>query len=335
MRVCIDMTGWVMKEHGVPDSRLTVIERAEDYIQPNGRKRVMWKCKCSCNGENSVVVVDADRVRRGITKSCGCVQQESRKMANKKENKFDISGEFGILWSTNTNEEVYFDLKDSEKILQHTWFVCKNGYASTHIGREIVTMHTFLGYHRPDHHNRNRLDNRSENLILATCTENSRNMSKRRDNTSGYTGVFWKNDINKWCAFIVIDGKTISCGVYVDKNDAVIARLKAEARYYGEFAPQRHLFEEYGISLDNVGSVEIIRPLRSNNTSGCAGVSWDKRSNKWAVEIRVNKQKIWIGHFSDIDEAIRARLLAEIEHIGEQHAPQKHLFEKYGIVNKM
>ena len=24
----IDMTGWVMKEHGIPDSRLTVIRRA-------------------------------------------------------------------------------------------------------------------------------------------------------------------------------------------------------------------------------------------------------------------------------------------------------------------
>ena len=30
----IDMTGWVMKEHGIPDSRLTVIKRTEDYIAP-------------------------------------------------------------------------------------------------------------------------------------------------------------------------------------------------------------------------------------------------------------------------------------------------------------
>lgn len=27
----IDMTGWVMKEHGVPDSRLTVIRKVPNY----------------------------------------------------------------------------------------------------------------------------------------------------------------------------------------------------------------------------------------------------------------------------------------------------------------
>ena len=28
----IDMTGWVMAEHGQPESRLTVLQRAEDHI---------------------------------------------------------------------------------------------------------------------------------------------------------------------------------------------------------------------------------------------------------------------------------------------------------------
>ena len=31
------------------------------------------------------------------------------------------------------------------------------------------------------------------------------------------------------------------------KEEAIIARLKAEKYYLGEFAPQKHLFEEYGI----------------------------------------------------------------------------------------
>ena len=31
------------------------------------------------------------------------------------------------------------------------------------------------------------------------------------------------------------------------KKDAIIARLKAEKEHYGEFAPQRHLFAQYGI----------------------------------------------------------------------------------------
>lgn len=34
---------------------------------------------------------------------------------------------------------------------------------------------------------------------------------------------------------------------FVNKEDAIRARLRAERQYFGEFAPQRHLFEEYGI----------------------------------------------------------------------------------------
>ena len=31
-------------------------------------------------------------------------------------------------------------------------------------------------------------------------------------------------------------------------DDAIKARLNAEAKYFGKFAPQRHLFEQYGIN---------------------------------------------------------------------------------------
>ena len=30
-------------------------------------------------------------------------------------------------------------------------------------------------------------------------------------------------------------------------EDAIYNRLKAEKQYFGEFAPQRHLFSQYGI----------------------------------------------------------------------------------------
>ena len=34
-------------------------------------------------------------------------------------------------------------------------------------------------------------------------------------------------------------------------EDAIKARLEAEKKYFGEFAPQRHLFEQYGITQQN------------------------------------------------------------------------------------
>ena len=36
----------------------------------------------------------------------------------------------------------------------------------------------------------------------------------------------------------------------LDKNEAIKLRLEAELKYYGKAAPQRHLFKQYGIEVD-------------------------------------------------------------------------------------
>lgn len=64
----IDMTGWVMKEHGVPESKLTVIDQAEDYINPaNGSHNTSWNCICECG--NTLVAIGT-KLRSGLTKQC-------------------------------------------------------------------------------------------------------------------------------------------------------------------------------------------------------------------------------------------------------------------------
>ena len=49
----------------------------------------------------------------------------------------------------------------------------------------------------------------------------------------------------------MLNQKSIWLGEYVDKDDAIKARLLAEVKYFGDFAPQRHLFRQYGIEVDN------------------------------------------------------------------------------------
>lgn len=63
-----DLTGWVMNEHGIADSRLTVL-----YRIPNRNNKVFWHCLCECGKE---VDVRSDQLTRGIAKSCGCIQRE-------------------------------------------------------------------------------------------------------------------------------------------------------------------------------------------------------------------------------------------------------------------
>lgn len=60
-------------------------------------------------------------------------------------------------------------------------------------------------------------------------------------------GISWKKDKKKWKAYLSVNSKQIHLGYFVNKDDAIRARLEAEAKYFKEFAPQRHLFEQYGI----------------------------------------------------------------------------------------
>lgn len=164
-----------------------------------------------------------------------------------------MSGEYGIGWTTNTNEKFYFDLEDFDKIKNICWSVTtnKNGYKYLH-GRDngkLIKMHKLIvDYDLVDHNNRNPLDNRKSNLRYASKAENNQNHKLRKDNTSGVSGVSWDKKSSKWVARININtNQRISLGTYSNFNEAVIARLKAEQQYYGDFAPQKHLYKKYGI----------------------------------------------------------------------------------------
>lgn len=55
----------------------------------------------------------------------------------------------------------------------------------------------------------------------------------------------------------------------------------------------------------------------NNNTSGKTGVVLNKRSNKWVVTINVNKERLYIGTFINLSDAVSAREEAEIKFYGE------------------
>lgn len=246
-----------MSEHGVPDSRITVIKQTEDYIQKNEVHIVQWLCECNCKEHNRIIARGCN-LKNGHTKSCGCLPREKSSQrlignkygsAHKKHNKIDLSGEFGIIWSSNTNEEIYFDLIDAETVIKHCWSIGTRGYPVAMIDGKPVTMHVLLGFKNNDNKDRNKLNNRRSNLRLATSQENSRNRSIQSNNSSGIIGVSFHKERSKWEAYINIEKrKRIRLGYYNNKEGAIIARLKAEKEYFGEFAPQGELFGKYGIT---------------------------------------------------------------------------------------
>ena len=57
--------------------------------------------------------------------------------------------------------------------------------------------------------------------------------------------------------------------------------------------------------------------VRSDNTSGVKGVSYDKKRDLWYVYIDVNKKRKHLGRYETKDEAVAARLVAEKAYHGE------------------
>lgn len=256
VKVKEDITGWIMSEHGVPNSRLKVIRQVEDYIRSNGKHEAQWLCECSCKDHNQIVV-RGWCITNGHTLSCGCLSKERLLERSKKYNKYDLSGDFGIGWTSNTNQEFYFDLEDYDKIKDYCWCesVKHNRYHSLvtrdPLSGRTIPMHYILECKYYDHINRNPLDNRRVNLRPCTPSENSTNRPIQSNNTSGIIGVGWNKARNKWKARLVTNHQEVHLGYFINKEDAIRARLHAEQKYFKEFAPQRHLFEEYGITEQN------------------------------------------------------------------------------------
>lgn len=87
-----------------------------------------------------------------------------------------------------------------------------------------------------DHINRNPLDNRRENLRIATGSQNSSNQSKRKKCTSDYKGVSWYKRIGKWNSRITVEGKHVFLGYYGEEIEAAKAYDKAAKELHKEFA---------------------------------------------------------------------------------------------------
>lgn len=105
------------------------------------------------------------------------------------------------------------DDADFEFINSYKWYISQTGYAWR--TQYQNGKHTRIYLHRlvvgakqgeeVDHINRNKLDNRKENLRIVSHKENCWNTKVRKDNPVGVTGIRRRG--NKWQIRICTDGK--------------------------------------------------------------------------------------------------------------------------------
>jgi hypothetical protein len=106
--------------------------------------------------------------------------------------------------------------------------------------RKSIRMHrVILGYTGKlvvDHINGDSLDNRKKNLRICSHRDNIINSGMRKNNTSGFKGVTWREKNHRWVVTIQTGERQIEIGTFVDKIEAAIAYNDAAKKYHGEFA---------------------------------------------------------------------------------------------------
>lgn len=87
-----------------------------------------------------------------------------------------------------------------------------------------------------DHKDRNRDNNRLDNLRAATNSQNSANSKRPIHNTSGLKGVTWHKQRQKWASQIRKNGKNMHLGLFETPEAAHEAYKQAANDNFGEFA---------------------------------------------------------------------------------------------------
>lgn len=119
-----------------------------------------------------------------------------------------------------------------------------DGYIQTKIDGESYLVHRLVWKLRTgtepsdtiDHRNGDRMDNRIDNLRLATKGQNSYNQRVRADSTSAVKGVSLEKTSGLWKSRIQYAGRAVFLGRFATKDAAHEAYKKAALKYHGEFA---------------------------------------------------------------------------------------------------
>lgn len=242
--------------------RLTVLERANDYVSKSGQKDSMWKCQCSCD-KHTITYVLGKNLKRKTTTSCGCYNIERIKETQKKHNRIEEKDGYCVGY-TAKNEKFYFDIEDKAVVEKFCWHIhhkkikhkdgsCEDSqYLCTTIKEdnviEGVRKSGYITLSRllmnvldnsavvVDHQNRDTMDNRKSNLRICTQEKNNYNKGLSSYSSTKVKGVSYIEKTKKYVARIGYKNKRISLGCFDTLYKAAAAYNDKALELYGEYA---------------------------------------------------------------------------------------------------
>jgi len=135
------------------------------------------------------------------------------------------------------------DNDDFIRVSQYKWHY-HYGYAVRNIKidgkRTKIQMHRWLCNAEKnievDHFDGNGINNQKINLRVCTRSQNMANISRHSDNKSGFKGVCFHKNCNKFRARITINKKIIHLGYFDNARSAAMAYNQAAKEKFGKFS---------------------------------------------------------------------------------------------------
>lgn len=214
-KIAEDLTGQVF-------GYLTVVRRAE-----NKYGRTCWLCRCECGKEKEATARD---LKAGKVKSCGCRSRDHS------HNRVDLTGrKFGRLTAIQPLEER--DRKGSV----YWKCLCDCG-AETSVTEDGLVQGSVRSCGCLKSENQKRIGEKLHR-IDGTCVEILEKRKSRKDNTSGFRGVF-KTKAGKYRVDIGFKRKRFYVGTFESYEEAVKKRMEAEKTVHDGFVQAYYKWKE-------------------------------------------------------------------------------------------
>lgn len=211
---------------------------------------------------------------------------------------------------------------DFDAVNAHVWHKTYYGYArrnpSKNESQELAWMHRFIwdlagrnvSLDHLDHKDRNRLNNRRDNLREVTTLQNNLNREPSKTaNKTGYLGVRLDSRDPKGLRYQVITsvGGRQKHICYMDSlRDAAIARDLYLTDLYPEEILRLNVPDPTPEEVIRIKQVMSSSKRHRNAASRYVGVYLDKRRNRWYSRHGAGSDKVFIGCFDTEIEAAHA-----------------------------
>ena len=191
-------------------------------------------CRCSCGKEKAI---RATLLTAGRVYSCGCSKAEGISRKTKKHG-FTNNNLWPVYCSMlnrcNSPLDKNFDSYGGRGIVVCTRWIEPDGQGFLNFLEDMGK--------RPEGMTLDRIDVNGNyepsNCRWADRTTQAFNIRKRKDNTSGYTGISLSECGEKYLDRISVNGKQINLETFLSLELAIDARRQAELKYYGELKPE-------------------------------------------------------------------------------------------------